>query len=117
MHEGGFTQRIVDAILKELQAYPGRKVKRAAVKVGELFHLEPDSVRTHFRSSTKGTTLEGAELELKETPVSVLCRDCGKRGGVEDHHLLLCGNCGSLHVELIEGQEILLEEIDLESSI
>lgn len=113
MHEANFTQEIVSAILGELEHYPVLRPKLVKVKVGEMLHLIPDSVLMHYRQMTKGTHLEGAVLQLTETPVQVRCPVCSFTGGVEDHHMLLCSKCGSRDVELIQGKEITIESIEM----
>ena len=53
MHEGNFTQQIVTSIVSELEKHPGYRPQRIKVKVGEMLHLEPESVRTHYALLTK----------------------------------------------------------------
>ncbi len=84
MHEGHFTDQIVEAIIEELKKHPGRKVESVTVKVGETYHLMPESVLMHYESITKSTSLEGVKLILLEEEILVLCSQCGKTGPVED---------------------------------
>jgi len=113
MHEGHFTEQIVDAIIAEFKKHPGRKVDSVTVKVGETYHLMTDSVLMHYNLITKGTELEGAKLNLVEENVLVLCGQCGKEGPVEDHHLLLCSFCHSRKVKTIAGDKVVIEQIVL----
>lgn len=113
MHERPFTQKIVESILESLKDYPAGHVTAARVKVGEIYHLVPESVRTHFESLTVGTPLDGARLDLVEVPLQVRCKACGQVGKVEDHHAPLCGSCGSLSVENVAGHEIRVESVAL----
>jgi len=114
MHEGHFTEQIVSSIIEELKKYPGRKPKQVRVKVGEVYHLVPESVLMHYELATKGTMLEGVALDLVEEPMEVLCNSCGKQGPVEDHHLLLCSTCHSRDVKPIAGNKVSIEAIELE---
>ncbi len=116
MHEGSFTEEIVQAILKELGDRPGQHASRVRVRVGEMLHLQSDAVRLHFGLLTKGTGLEGAELELEEVPVRVRCRGCGAEGPVEDHHLLACPVCGEARVVVLEGKDVFIQSVDLEQA-
>ncbi len=112
MHEGNFTQAIVDAILGELKKYPDAKPEAVRVSVGEMLHLVPESVRLHYELMTRGSRLEGIQLELREIPVTVRCRPCGYEGAVEDHHLLVCAYCGAPDVELLSGDKISIDSIE-----
>ena len=114
MHEAKFTEEIVAVIIAELKKYPGRRAQRVALKVGAMFHLEPDSVRMHYQLLTHGTALEGVALDLKEEPVCVLCQRCGQTNPVEDHHLLMCPACDAMSVTVISSNEIVTESVELE---
>ncbi len=114
MHEGNFTEQIVEALLSELSPYAGARPKRVCVEVGEMLHLIPETVRAHYEMLTRGTPLAGAELELQEVPVRVLCDMCGQRGTVEDHHVLLCPCCGASRVKVLSGREVIIRSIELE---
>ena len=114
MHEANFTEQIIKKILDELSSYPDAKPRAAKVLVGEMLHLVPESVQMHYRLLTQGTSLEEVPLELAEVPVKIRCNHCGKEGGVEDHHLLMCSDCGTMNVKLISGDEIWVDVIELE---
>ena len=111
MHEGHFTERIVEAIVKEISKQPGRAVESVTVKVGEAYHVEPDSVLLHFDLISKETQLEGVKLNLVEVPMQIFCKECGKQGPVEDHHLLLCSFCQSRRVKAVSGDTVTIEKI------
>lgn len=114
MHEAKFTEQIVGSIIEELKQYPDHKPKHIKVKVGEVFHLEKESVLFHYTLLTKGTSLEGIKIDLEEDPLQVKCSACQAAGGVEDHHLLMCSHCGSRDVSVLSGNEIFTEFIDIE---
>ncbi|MCB9756888.1 MAG: hydrogenase maturation nickel metallochaperone HypA [Candidatus Omnitrophica bacterium] len=113
MHEGQFSEKIVDAIISELKKFPGKKPKSVLVKVGEVFHLVPDAVKMHFSVLTKGTTLEGVHLDLKEESMEVYCPHCQQATFVEDHHLVACPLCYAVDVKPIRGNQITVESIEL----
>ena len=111
MHEGHFTEQIVEAVIEELKKYPGRTVESVTVKVGEVYHLVGDSVLMHYDLITKGTALEGVKLNLIEESMQVICSQCGQQGPVEDHHLLLCSFCHSRQVKPVTGDKVTIEQI------
>jgi hydrogenase nickel incorporation protein HypA/HybF len=116
MHEANFTEQIVQAILDELKKIPERgRPKRVKVNVGEMLHLNKESVLTHFQSLSKGTALEGLDLDLEEIPVRLACKDCGWKGSAEDHHLLFCSSCNSIAVEILSGRDVTIETIEVEA--
>lgn len=116
MHEAGFTEQIVKVIVEEIRTIPDMTVSKIRVSIGEMLHLEPESVREHFRHLAEGTGFETATLEFSETPVRVRCGLCAQEGGVEDHHFLLCSYCGSNQVTLICGDQISVDSIEGEAA-
>ena len=115
MHEGNFTEQIVQTILDELKKYPAQKPVAVKVRVGEMLHLVPESVRLHFATLTKGTALENTALELAEDSVLAQCQACTMTYHPEDHHLLVCPGCGALRANVIKGRDVFIEKIDLEN--
>ena len=116
MHEANFTESIVQSILEQLKSAPAGRVTRVRVTVGEMLHLNPDSVLTHFQSLCRGTSLDGVALELEEVPVSLRCLACGWSGEAEDHHLLFCSACSSIAVDIVAGRDVIIEQIELEAA-
>ena len=116
MHEANFTENIVQAILDELRKAPPGRPTRALIKVGEMLHLNADSVRTHFQSLSRGTPLDGVELELVEVPVRLHCSTCRWTGDAEDHHLLFCSSCSSIAVDVLSGRDVIIERIEVETA-
>ncbi|MFA5059727.1 MAG: hydrogenase maturation nickel metallochaperone HypA [Candidatus Omnitrophota bacterium] len=113
MHEGVFTEQIVEAILAQVKKDSLGKPKRIKVNVGEVFHLQKDSVLMHYQILTQNTDLCGVDLDLTEETVRVLCNGCQKEGPVEDHHLLMCSYCDSRDVKMISGDRISIESIEV----
>lgn len=115
MHEGQFTDKIVDVILNELKNHPNGKINNVRVKVGEVYHLELESVLMHYAIAVKGSRLENVALDIREEPVNVECQVCKKVGPVEDHHLLFCSFCNAMNVKTVSGNSIIVESIEIEA--
>lgn len=109
MHELGITQNIV-AIVSEHAA--GAKVRRVCLEIGQLSAILPDAIRFCFDICCQGTLLEGAELEIIEIPGLGCCRRCGARVALSQP-FGVC-DCGSVDLELIQGQELKIKELETE---
>lgn len=109
MHELGITQNIV-AIVAEYAN--GIQVKRVLLEIGKLSAIMPDAVQFCFDICTQNTVLEGAKLEILETPGLAKCRQCGAEIPLEKP-FGSC-QCGSVHLDLIAGQELKIKEIEIE---
>lgn len=112
MHEGNFTEQIVEAILGHLKGYSAGPPQRVKVRVGEMLHLEEESVRLHYEVLTKSTILEGVKLDLESIPVTIYCDACQIESAPEDHHLLICSKCHSFAVQVTGGDRIEIEAFE-----
>ena len=83
------------------------------MRVGHLRQVVPDSLEFAFAAVTRGTALEGAALEITHVPVSGRCRECAAQSTM-DELPLRCARCGALDVELVEGEELLVDALELE---
>ena len=110
MHELGITQNIVAIATEHAQ---GAKVQRITLEIGQLTAIMPDAIRFCFDVCAQGTVLEGARLEILEHPGLGQCRDCGQRLEL-DHPFGVC-DCGSTHLDIIQGQELTIKEMETEA--
>ena len=108
MHELALTESIISGVRERVG---GRKVIRVIVEVGKLAGVVPESLRFFFSACIEGTPLEGAALELVEIPGEARCRRCGQKVAAND--LLLECDCGSVDVELLRGQELLVQAVEV----
>lgn len=113
MHEAAVARALWEEVRRHLPE--GGRLLRVAVEVGELEHVEADTLRTHFVAQAEGTPLEGAELELTRVPLRVRCRTCGAIHRPPDPALLLCPECDAVRPEVLEGGGILLRSLEVET--
>jgi hydrogenase nickel incorporation protein HypA/HybF len=110
MHELAIADCIV-AIASRHAA--GRRVTKVEVRVGRLRQVVPDALAFAFPLVAEGTCVAGAELELEEVPATARCGTCGAES-VLDGFPLLCPGCGSAELELVSGEELLVDSLELE---
>ena len=105
MHELSIAEAIV--AIAERHA-DGRRVTRVEVSVGQLRQVVPAALEFAFE-----LVAPGVELALTEVPATGRCRACGAESRL-DGFPLTCGRCGGFDLELIAGEELLVESLDLE---
>lgn len=110
MHELALCRSIV-AISARHAA--GRRVAVVRVKVGHMRQVVPDTLARCFELLAPEAGLEGAVLEIVEVPAQVRCRECGAVTALERFELR-CGRCGGSDLDLIAGEELLVESLELE---
>ncbi len=110
MHELSIAQAIIDIATRHAG---GRRVHRVRVQVGHLRQVVPDALQFAFTLLVEGTELDGAQLDIEQVPARVRCRACAQVSEVRDFPLA-CAGCGELDVELCAGEELLVDELDVE---
>jgi hydrogenase nickel incorporation protein HypA/HybF len=113
MHELSLADAIVSVACANAG---GRQVVRVEVKVGRLRQVVPSALELAFQLVAEGTAAEAAELEIEDVPIRIRCGACAAESRVDDFPLA-CPRCGSLDAELVGGDELLIEALELEQPI
>lgn len=108
MHELGLCSSIVDAIERRAGERP---VARVRVRVGRLHHVHPEAFDQSFAIAAMGTVAEEAAAELVLLPVVARCGACTTTWDA-DEVPLACPTCRGLDIELLGGDELVLESIE-----
>jgi hydrogenase nickel incorporation protein HypA/HybF len=105
---------IAESVARVASAHAaGRRVYRVEVKVGHLRQVVPSALEFAFELVTQGTPLEGAELHIEHVPAEGRCRTCGIDSRI-DSFPLRCSVCGGLDLDLVRGEELLVDSLELE---
>jgi hydrogenase nickel incorporation protein HypA/HybF len=105
---------IADALLGiALRHADGRRIESVEVKIGHLRQVVPDALTFAWTLVADGTDAEGAELIIEEVPAAGVCRGCGTQSEW-DAFPLACRACGSVDVELVRGEELLIDALTME---
>jgi hydrogenase nickel incorporation protein HypA/HybF len=108
---------LADAIVRIACAHAGeRRVVRVEVKVGHLRQVVPSALELAFGLVAEGTPVQGAELAMEEVPAAGRCRRCAAEGELPAFPLQ-CGACGSFEVEILRGEELQVEALELEEEL
>jgi hydrogenase nickel incorporation protein HypA/HybF len=107
VHELSIATAIVEACVERAGS---DRILRIRVEVGHLAAVLPDSLRFCFELCAKGTTAEGAILEILEIPGRAVCEACGES-------ILLSSPfgrcaCGG-KLEIVAGQELKMRDMEI----
>jgi len=111
MHEYSIVQALLGRVADEARRHGARSVHRLTVTVGELSGVETALLATAYDIFRERTICAGAPLEIRTVKARWECPSCGRarpRGAV-----LSCAACGH-PARLVEGDEIVLERVELE---
>jgi hydrogenase nickel incorporation protein HypA/HybF len=110
MHELALAEAIVDVAVRHAA---GRRVTKVEVSVGALRQVVPDALEFAFGLVAQGTALDGAELELTHIAAAGRCRTCAAESVMEDFPLR-CARCGGLEMDVLAGEELQVEALELD---
>jgi hydrogenase nickel incorporation protein HypA/HybF len=94
-----------------LEAAGDQDITRMRVRAGRLLAVDQESWQMSWQMLREGTAAAGATMELVQAPIVLRCRSCGQVAGAADP--LACGNCHALTVEVVSGDQIVVEEVEL----
>ena len=112
MHELAIAESVVRIASRHAD---GRLVTKVCLKVGHLRQVVPSALAFSFELVAQGTSVEGAELALEEVPVTGKCRACAAESRLAQFPLQ-CAACGSFDLELIAGEELYVESLEMEEA-
>lgn len=112
----GVTQGILDAAFSAAAEAGAKRITRIAVTIGELSEIQDFALTFAFESLTPGTMAEGAELAITELSPRSHCNECDKDYD-HDRFQMLCPECGSFDVRLLQGRELRIDSIDADDGV
>ncbi len=114
MHELSICQALVDQLEGIAAQHPGKQVADVYLGIGPLSGVVPQLLSDAFSVARAGTCANAATLHIHENEIVVRCLSCGRESPAKANHLL-CSHCGEWQTELVSGDELLLERVELEA--
>jgi hydrogenase nickel incorporation protein HypA/HybF len=115
VHELAVAQALVEQVDALIDQHGATQASLIRVRIGPLAGVVPDLLATAFPLAAAGHRMQNAELQFSAAPIRVRCRTCGAESEATMSRLL-CGVCGDWHTQVISGDELLLESVELETS-
>ncbi len=114
MHELSVCQALLGEASTIAAQHDARRIFSISVRIGPLSGVDAGLLARAFDVARIGTTADTAVLKIEAAALRVQCRNCGTVSTAEPAKLL-CGACRDHRVRLIEGDELLLESLELET--
>lgn len=116
MHEMVIAEAVVSGALEEWKKLPQpARLVRIEVAIGDLHQVVEDNFLAACEALSRGTAMEGVPVEIRRVPVMVKCKTCGSVGHIE-MPFFVCGTCGGGDLEVVAGNELHLERLEVETS-
>lgn len=91
------------------------RVTRIEVRVGPLSGVEVELLRNAWPMASAGTIAVDAELVIEAADVVVRCSICDAESPARPNRLV-CGQCGDFRTNLVSGDEMILQRVELEQA-
>ncbi len=114
MHEYSLAKallRQVDVIVRRERA---AEVRRVSVTIGEFSGVDPDLLQMAFEDISKQSPHAGVRLSIEQVALEARCEDCYHEFQVARFRFV-CPNCEGGSVNVIRGEEMVLEQVVLET--
>lgn len=115
MHEMGITQGILAASIEAAENAGATRITEIRITIGDLTEIQTFALDFAFESLSPGTMAEGAKLTVTELSPRSKCRSCGNEYD-HDRFEMLCPQCGSMDVELLQGRELRIDSIETDDA-
>ncbi|MDX2367295.1 MAG: hydrogenase maturation nickel metallochaperone HypA [Colwellia sp.] len=112
MHEMSLAEGIIQIIEEQSTVQNFSMVTMVHLDIGKLSHIEVDSMRFCFEAVCKDTMVEGAILQISESPGIGWCMDCARK--IEYPALYEpCLHCHGHKIQITSGNEMLIKELEV----
>lgn len=112
MHELGIVYHIIRDVENVARANDVGRVSSVTLLLGEVSGVVPDLLLDAWRwAADKKPITEGAELVVEPLEAVTHCEACGRDYGTVEHGKT-CPHCGSGETYLLQGQEVMIKQIE-----
>ena len=115
MHELAVAQALVEQVDAVIDRHGATQACLIRVRIGPLAGVVPELLASAFPLAAAGSRMEHAGLEFTHASIRVRCQTCGAETEAAMNRLI-CGACGDWHTQILSGDELLLESVELETT-
>jgi hydrogenase nickel incorporation protein HypA/HybF len=114
MHELSVCQSLLNQVNNIAAEHHATAIEKIFLQVGPLSGVEPELLQSAFPIARAGSIAAEAELVIQQMPIQVRCKTCHAETTAKANRLL-CGECGDWQTELLSGDELLLERVEMQT--
>lgn len=113
MHELSLVRTLLEHIDRLIVDQGASRLCAVYLQVGEFSGVEPDLLKIAFHDSMAFRGQADVALQVELVPLLARCLACDHRFHVFDF-VFQCPQCACQEVEIVAGQELLLDRIEVE---
>ena len=107
----GIMQGILDAAVEAAEGAGRTQITDIYLTIGELTEIQTFALDFAFEALAPGTIAEGAHMHITMLAPRSRCADCGAQFE-HDRFQMLCPECNSFDIELLQGRELQIDQIE-----
>ena len=112
MHEMSLAEGVLQLIEDAARKQEFSKVTTVWLEIGQLAGVEVEAMKFCFDAVTRGSLVEGAQLEIISLPGSGWCMPCAASIAMSEV-FGTCPHCGSHQVQVTGGTEMRVKELEV----
>ena len=113
MHEGSIVQNLLAIAIEKAKECKANSITLIRVKVGEFAGVNQSALEFAFDNFRQGTIADKASLKIILSPLLGKCRRCNEIFEIKKDGFK-CSKCHSLEVDIISGEDLYIEDIEIE---
>jgi len=113
MHEYSIVQSLLNSCEENAEQNNATKVTKVVVKIGVMSGVEPDLLQTAFDTFKEQTMCHDAQFIINIQQVVIKCNDCGEESTLQKNEYN-CLKCESVNIDILDGEEMYLMQLELE---
>ena len=113
MHEYSIVQSLLNSCEENAAEHNATKVTKVVVKIGVMSGVEPELLRTAFETFKESTICKEAVFVINSQSVVIKCNKCLIESVLESLEYY-CPRCGSMDIEILDGEDMYLMQMELE---
>lgn len=114
MHELSVCQGLLRQVKQIALEHRATAVEKIYLQIGPLAGVEPALLQAAFPLASAGSLAAQAQMVIRAMPIRVHCRRC-HADTVASLNNLACAGCGDWETELLSGDELLIERIEMQT--
>jgi hydrogenase nickel incorporation protein HypA/HybF len=115
MHELSVCQGLIRQVGRIAAEHHATRVDKIFLQIGPLSGVEPALLQAAFPIARHNTLVEQAEMVIQSMPVRIRCKTCGEESEATLNNLT-CPACGDWNTDLLSGDELLIERIEMQTA-
>ncbi len=112
MHEFSIISALLDLVEDDVRKHNAKSVTKITVKIGALSGVVIELFDEAFHTCKRGSIAENADLKILRQEIEIQCL-CGYSGGIVKRKFI-CPECGGKDIRVTDGEEIILQRLELE---